>query len=83
MTHNLPNKIAKRIVNPKKLMLTKWTAVNPINKEKHFMVTKIVMPDLIKLPIEFIALEAVFSGRKQMLAWKQLNDSTLWLQGWV
>ena len=83
MTHNLPNKIAKRIVNPKKRMLTKWTAVNPINKEKHFMVTKIVMPDLIKLPIEFIALEAVFSGRKQLLAWKQLNDSTLWLQGWV
>ena len=83
MTHNLPNKIAKRIVNPKKRMLTKWTAVNPINKEKHFMVTKIVMPDLIKLPIEFIALEAVFSGRKQLLALKQFNDSTLWLQGWV
>jgi len=73
---------AKRIVNPKKLLRTKWTAANPVNKEKHFMVTKIMMPDLIDQPIEFIELEAVFSGRKQLLAWKQLNDTGVWLQGW-
>ncbi len=73
---------AKRIVNPKKLLRTKWTAASPVNKEKHFMVTKIMMPDLIDQPIEFIELEAVFSGRKQLLAWKQLNDAGVWLQGW-
>jgi len=73
---------AKRIVNPKKLLRTKWTAASPVNKEKHFMVTKIMMPDLIDQPIEFIELEAVFSGRKQLLAWKQLNDTGVWLQGW-
>jgi tryptophan-rich hypothetical protein len=83
MSHNLPNKIAKRIVNPNKLMRTKWTAINPINKEKHFMVIKVVIPDVINLPIELIELEAVFSGCKQMLAWKQLNDTAIWLQGWV
>lgn len=75
-------KPAKRIVNPKKLLRTKWTAATPVNKEKHFMVTKIMMPDLIDQPIEFIELEAVFSGRKQLLAWKQLNDAGVWLQGW-
>lgn len=60
MTHQLPKKTAKRIVNPKNLMRTKWTLANPVNKEKHFMVTKVIMPDLINSPIEFIELEAVF-----------------------
>ena len=83
MNHHLPAKTAKRIVNPQKLMHTKWTSAKPVNKEKHFMVTKIIMPDLINLPIEFIELEAVFSGRKQLLEWKQLNDANIWLQGWV
>ncbi|NLZ79547.1 MAG: TIGR02450 family Trp-rich protein, partial [Gammaproteobacteria bacterium] len=26
-------------INPKKLLHSKWTAVSPVNKEKHFMVT--------------------------------------------
>ncbi|MGO1500784.1 MAG: TIGR02450 family Trp-rich protein [Marinobacter sp.] len=27
--------------NPKKLLNSKWTAVNPVNKEKHFLVTEL------------------------------------------
>lgn len=27
-------------INPKKLLHSKWTAVKPENKEKHFMVTE-------------------------------------------
>ena len=29
-------------INPKKLRLSKWTAVNPKEKEKHFLVTKVI-----------------------------------------
>ena len=28
--------------NPKKLLLSKWTAVNPKNKERHFIVTELI-----------------------------------------
>ncbi|MEZ8121272.1 TIGR02450 family Trp-rich protein [Vibrio splendidus] len=28
-------------INPKKLLRSKWTAVSPIKKEKHFMVTEV------------------------------------------
>ena len=73
----------KRIVNPKKLLNTKWTATVPANKEKHFMVTQIIMPNLATEPIEMIMLEAVHSKRSQLLPWQQLNDASIWLQGWV
>ena len=28
-------------INPKKLFRSKWTAVSPMKKEKHFMVTEV------------------------------------------
>ena len=73
----------KRITNSKKLLNSKWTAVTPANKEKHFMVIKLIVPDLLNQPIEYVELEAVHSKRIQLLPWQQLNDATIWLQGWV
>ena len=31
-------------IHPKKLLLTKWTAVVPRNREKHFVVSKVALP---------------------------------------
>ena len=31
-------------ISPKKLLLSKWTAVTPMSKEKHFVVTQVVEP---------------------------------------
>ena len=73
----------KRIINPKKLLNSKWTAVTPTLKEKHFMVIQLIVPDLPSQPIEQIKLETVHSKRIQLLPWQQLNDATIWLQGWV
>ena len=73
----------KRITNPKKLLNSKWTAVTPTFKEKHFIVIKLIVPDLPSQPIEHIELEAVHSKRIQLLPWQQLNDATIWLQGWL
>ncbi len=28
-------------INPKKLLNSKWTAVKPVNKEKHFLITEL------------------------------------------
>ncbi len=33
-------------LNPKKLLLTKWTAVTPIAKQKHFLVSRVIQPEL-------------------------------------
>ena len=32
-------------INPGKLLNSKWTAVNPVNKEKHFLVTEIALDE--------------------------------------
>ena len=69
-------------INPKKLLNSKWTAVTPTNKEKHFMVIKLITPEQPTMPIELVELEAVHSKRTQILAWRALTDTTKWLQGW-
>ena len=69
-------------INPKKLLKSKWTAVTPTNKEKHFMVIKLIAPERPTMPIEWVALEAVYSKRTQILAWRDLSDTANWLQGW-
>lgn len=76
-----PNRAAVRI-NAKKLLLTKWTAVKPQHKEKHFIVTKLIAPDLPDAQIETIEIEATYSKRSFALPWRDLTDETQWLQGW-
>lgn len=71
-----------RHINPKKLKLSKWTAVEPRNKEKHFIVTNIIEPEQPDLPIEWIELEAVYSHRILTLPWRELANTQNWLQGW-
>jgi tryptophan-rich hypothetical protein len=29
-------------INPDKLLISKWTAVQPYNKERHFLVTRLI-----------------------------------------
>ena len=61
-------------LNPKKLLLTKWTAVKPIAKQKHFLVSRVIQPDLPTDPIVSVEIEAVFSKATQVIAWRELQD---------
>lgn len=70
-------------LNPKKLLLTKWTAVQPIGKDKHFLVTKVVAPELVGGTTQWVEIEAVFSQSTQRLAWRDLQNDDVWKQGWV
>jgi len=70
-------------LNPKKLLLTKWTAVTPLAKQKHFLVSRVIQPELPTDPIEWVEIEAVFSKATQIIAWRQLQDDMVWRQGWV
>ncbi len=70
-------------LNPKKLLLTKWTTVKPIAKQKHFLISRIIQPDLPTDPIVSVEIEAVFSKATQVIAWRELQDNSVWRQGWV
>jgi len=70
-------------VNPKKLLLSKWTAVTPVAKQKHFLVSRVIQPELPTDPIEWVEVEAVFSKAVREIAWRDLQDEEVWRQGWV
>nr|WP_315486757.1 TIGR02450 family Trp-rich protein [uncultured Undibacterium sp.] len=73
-----PNKLS-----PKKLLLSKWTAVQVLAKQKHFLVSRVMQPEDLSLPIAEIEVEAVYSGEKRIILWRELQDSSRWKQGWV
>lgn len=69
-------------LHPKKLRATKWTARQPVDKEKHFVVVAVVEPADPTAAVEFVELEAVYSGRRFRLPWRDLKDERRWRQGW-
>jgi tryptophan-rich hypothetical protein len=70
-------------LNTKKLLLTKWTAVKPLAKQKHFLVSRVIQLEQPTDPIESVEIEAVFSKATQVIAWRALQDHSVWRQGWV
>ncbi|KZM42461.1 hypothetical protein OA92_11060 [Marinomonas sp. SBI22] len=67
-------------VNTKKLRHTKWTAIQPQNKEKHFLVSDVEF-DLEGNVIR-CQLEAIMTKRLFDINWQDLRDSQVWQQGW-
>lgn len=70
----------RRKLNPEKLLRSKWTAANPVNREKHFLVTE-VLRDEQDVVTECV-LQAVINAREYRLDWRALLDTATWLQGW-
>ena len=64
----------RNLLSPKKLLLSKWTAVQPLNREKHFVVVRVIEPEPPAMRIQQIELEAVHSGRVRQLDWCDLTD---------
>lgn len=69
-------------ISPKKLLLSKWTAVQPIAKQKHFLISKVILPDEPEQAIEFVEIEAVYSKKSSLIPWRELMNSEKWIQGW-
>lgn len=68
-------------INPKKLLRSKWTAVHPTNKEKHFLITELKLDD--EGEVIHCLIEAVFTKREEVINWQDLKDSERWVQGWT
>ena len=83
MNFDAMNSKEQNLLSPKKLLLSKWTAVKPSHKRKHFLVSRVVLPELPEQAIKFLELEAVFDQHIRVIPWRELKDSEIWLQGWV
>ena len=78
-----PSQKSPAQLNPKKLLLSKWTAVQVVEKQKHFLVSQLIQPTDSSMPITEVEIEAVYSGHKHIIGWRDLQDLSLWKQGWV
>lgn len=67
-------------INPKKLINSKWTAVQPDKREKHFMVTEVEFDE--EESVISCSLEAVISKRSTLIQWQELKDVRKWVYGW-
>jgi len=67
-------------INPGKLLLSKWTAADPRNKEKHFLVTELFVDD--EGTVLEIELQAVMTRRSERLPWQTLQNIDAWKIGW-
>jgi len=70
----------RNLINPAKLMLSKWTAAAPADDEKHFLVTRVVRD--ARGRVERCVIEAIHSGRLEEIEWRRLTRREDWLPGW-
>ncbi|WP_029533707.1 TIGR02450 family Trp-rich protein [Pseudomonas asplenii] len=68
-------------INPHKLLLSKWTAAQPENREKHFLVTELFHDETGTLVLE-LELQAVLTRRNQRIPWQNLQNAEQWRMGW-
>ena len=67
-------------VNPKKLLNSKWTAVAPNKKEKHFIVIEVEFDE--EGIVVLCSIEALMSKRSISIDWYDLKDDNNWIHGW-
>ena len=67
-------------INPAKLLNSKWTAVKPANKEKHFIVSEMEFDE--DGMVLSCSIEAVMSKRSTLINWHELKDDSHWVHGW-
>ena len=48
--------------------------MKPIAKEKHFLVSRVIQPELPTDPIERVEIEAVFSKAVQIIFWREMHN---------
>lgn len=67
-------------LNPAKLHNSKWTAVTPVNREKHFLVSELEFEE--DGSVLSCTLEAVLSKQQYAIDWTELKNAEAWIQGW-
>jgi tryptophan-rich hypothetical protein len=47
------------------------------------VVSRVIQPDMPTDPVVSVEIEAVFSKATQVIAWRELQNDSVWQQGWV
>ncbi|MGD8933588.1 MAG: TIGR02450 family Trp-rich protein [Gammaproteobacteria bacterium] len=68
-------------INPGKLLMSKWTALHPQRKERHFIVTRLIRDE--DDTIISCELEAVINNNSIEIDWRKLKDDKCWQTGWT
>lgn len=68
-------------INSAKLLNSKWTAVKPVNREKHFLVSKVEYDEGGSVLV--CILESVLTKNEYAIDWRDLKSKQQWIQGWV
>ena len=67
-------------ISPKALLNSKWTKINIMNKEKHFLVTTVKFDE--EQRVMQCIIEAVISRNEYDINWRELQESDKWKVGW-
>ena len=67
-------------INPEKLMNSKWTAIEPVNRQRHFIVTAVQRDD--EGFVVSCEIEAVLTRKASQIDWRELKDASRWQMGW-
>lgn len=67
-------------ISPAKLPNSKWTAIEPKNREKHFLITEVEYEE--DGTVLSCKLEAIMSKNEYLIDWRDLKDASKWKQGW-
>ena len=71
-----------RHLTPRKLLQSKWTAVVPQGRQKHFVVVRLIECESPEQAFSQVEIEAVHSRRRRIIEWRELRDPARWHQGW-
>jgi tryptophan-rich hypothetical protein len=67
-------------IDQRALLQSKWTAVEPQNREKHFVAVELIRGE--NGEVEAVLLEAILTQRRQQISIDQLRDAHRWSTGW-
>ena len=67
-------------VSAKSLLHSKWTKLEVVRKEKHFMITEVNYDETGK--VERCVIQAVINKSEYEIDWRSLKDSECWRIGW-
>ncbi|MFQ3200644.1 MAG: tryptophan-rich hypothetical protein [Zhongshania sp.] len=68
-------------LNPKKLLNSKWTAVTPERKEKHFIILETEFDE--DGVVMRCLMQAVITKREFEIEWRDLKNTQQWRAGWL
>ena len=70
-------------LRPKRLLDSKWTASVPENREKHFVVTRVLDAATAASKVQSVELRCLLTKRTRIVAQADLLEPELWRPGWL